>query len=80
LDIILHIAVPIVWAGLDWAVIWIPVDGHDIAEITSASGSISVQQESHLKKIGGTLKNLLHIWKTAYKGVKRTVPAELLKW
>ena len=80
MDIILHIAVPIVWAGHDWAIIWIPVDGHDAAVITSATGDISVEQEEHIASLRGVLKNLLHIWKTAHKGIKRTVSVELLQW
>jgi len=78
LDIILHIAVPIVWAGHDWAIIWIPVDGHNVAVITSATGDITVEQEEQIVALKGVLRNLLHIWKTAHKGIKKTIPAELL--
>jgi hypothetical protein len=80
MDYIFHILLPVVWADHSWEVIWVPTDGHDLVEITSASGYISIEQERDLKRMEVCVKNLLSIWRNAYKGVKRTVSSELFRW
>ena len=58
MDYVLQIALPVLRAEHNWAVIWIPIEGHDLVKVTSTLWSIRVEQERDLNKFAWYIKDL----------------------